>query len=152
MTFPGYPARGPGARALPAESIGRVSPFPRSSARHPQKAAGHWATYRVAPTENQPEDLVMALCPPVPWNQSCLMISAGNALAPGPDSKPKFSGFEIRISDLIPFRISQRVLRWVISSRMAAQRRGNMISWWPVRWNPRPPARVGRRTTLVRGR
>ncbi|MCX5917331.1 MAG: hypothetical protein NTX30_11725, partial [Deltaproteobacteria bacterium] len=66
------------------ESIGRVSPFLRGSARLPQKTAGHWATHRVAPAGNQPESVVLGLCPPVPWNQRCLMVSAGNALALGP--------------------------------------------------------------------
>ena len=30
--------------------------------------------------------LSLALCSPVPWNRRCLMISAGNALGPGPGS------------------------------------------------------------------
>jgi len=54
------------------------------SALLPQKEAGPWAIHRIAPTLIQPEDVVLALCPPVPWNRRCLMISAGNALAPGP--------------------------------------------------------------------
>ena len=40
LTFPGSLGRGPGSRALPAESIGRVSPFPGDSDRLPQDEAG----------------------------------------------------------------------------------------------------------------
>ena len=89
MTSPRCLGRGPGARALRAESIDWVSPFPRRSARLPQKAAGPWATRRIAPTGNRPEHLVLALCPPVPWNQRRLMVSARKALGPGPGNRGK---------------------------------------------------------------
>ena len=81
--------RGPGARALRAESIGRVGPFPRGSARLPQKTAGPRATRRVAPTGFQPKDVALGLCPPVPWNQRGLMVSARKALTPGPGNRGK---------------------------------------------------------------
>jgi hypothetical protein len=38
------------------------------------------------------------------------------------------------------------------ASSTAAQRSGNMISWWPVSWMPTPPAAVGRATTFTAGR
>ena len=82
---------GPGARALRAESIDWASPFPGGSVRLPQKAAGPWAIRRIAPTQIQPEDMLLALCPPVPWNQRRLMVSARNALASGPGTASKAS-------------------------------------------------------------
>ena len=69
---------GPGVRALHAESIGRVSPFPRCSALFPQKEAGAWAIHRIAPTRIQTEDEFLALCPPGPRNEARLMIFARN--------------------------------------------------------------------------
>ena len=102
MAFPECLGRGPGARALPAESIGRVSPLPGGSARLPRKEAGPWALGNsefgmwnsefVASFFAIPHS---ALCiphlksPPVPWNRRCLMVSAGNALAPGPGTRVK---------------------------------------------------------------
>jgi len=89
LTFPECLVRGPGERVLHAESIGWVSPFPRRFALLPQKAAGPGATRRIAPTRNRPEHKVQALCPPVPWNQRRLMVSARNILAPGPGNSGK---------------------------------------------------------------
>ena len=50
----------------------------------PQKEAGWRAIHRIAPTRIQPEDVVLALCPPGPKNGMRLMIFARNALASGP--------------------------------------------------------------------
>jgi len=50
----------------------------------PQKKAGPWAIHRIAPTRIQPEDVVLALCPPGPRNGMRLMIFARNGLASGP--------------------------------------------------------------------
>src|SRR5262249_50115772 len=38
------------------------------------------------------------------------------------------------------------------ASSTAAHSSGNMISWWPVSWMPRPPIAVGRAITLTAGR
>ena len=59
------------------------------SIRIPQSAfrnlvAGPWAIHRIAPTRIQPEDVVLALCPPGPRNETRLMIFSRNALASGP--------------------------------------------------------------------
>jgi len=90
LTFLGCLGRGPGARPMPVPPWrDGVSPFPGRSARLPQKAAGPGATCRIAPTGNRPEDLLWALCPPFPWNQRRLMISACNGLAPGPGNGGK---------------------------------------------------------------
>ena len=37
------------------------------------------------------------------------------------------------------------------ASSTAAHSSGNMISWWPVSWMPRPPVAVGRATTFTAG-
>ena len=89
MTFPRCLGRGPGVRTWCAKSIGRVSPFPKGSARLPQKEAGPWAIHRIAPTRIQPEDVVLALCPPVLWNQRRLIVFAHQVLAPGPGTRPQ---------------------------------------------------------------
>jgi len=46
--------------------------------------AGPWAIHRIAPTRIQPEDVVLALCPPGPRNGMCLMIFPRNALGSWP--------------------------------------------------------------------
>ena len=102
MTFPGCLGRGPGVRALRAESIGRVSPFPRGSALLPQKAAGPralpnsefgmWNSEFFAFFFAIPHSALCIPhlnCPPVPWNQRRLMVSACKALAPGPGNRGK---------------------------------------------------------------
>jgi len=52
------------------------------SIRIPQSAfrnleAGRWAIHRIAPTRIQPEDVVMAMCPPGPGN-GMLMVFPRN--------------------------------------------------------------------------
>jgi len=83
----GMPGLWPGVKGVTRKKHRPGEPFSRGSARFPQKEAGPWAIQRIAPTGIQSEDVVLALCPPVPWNQRCLMISAGNALDPGPGSR-----------------------------------------------------------------
>jgi hypothetical protein len=50
----------------------------------PQKEAGPWVIHRIAPTQIQPEDAVLALCPPGPRNGMRLMVFPRNALASWP--------------------------------------------------------------------
>jgi hypothetical protein len=88
LTFPGCLGRGPGSRALAAESIGRVSPFPGGSDRLPQDEAGRSGRPPVAPTRSQnrrgnPRPVGPTRLGP----RSCLMISAGNALDSGPGNR-----------------------------------------------------------------
>jgi len=46
--------------------------------------AGPWAIHRIAPTRVQPEEVVLALCPPGPRNGMGLMIFPQNAPASWP--------------------------------------------------------------------
>ena len=123
------------------------------------------ATRRSPPIpERTPSSEVQRAGPPGPWIGSRLMVFARKVLAPGPGTGPMdtFSwrpfqstsrgGHDLMLGIFISSLRSQRTLEWDSSSRIAAQRRGNMISWCPVRWNPLPPSNVGLRTTLVRGR
>jgi len=110
LTSPGCLGCGPGARALRAESIDWVSPFPGRSVRLPRRAAGPWAIHRIAPTRIQPEGMILALCPPVPWNQRRLIVSARKALAPGPGTRGRaafrWRSFIIRIERFLGFRLT----------------------------------------------
>jgi len=76
-------ACGPEAGALRGKSIGGKRIPHGDPLLLPQKEAGPWAIHRIAPTRIQPEDVVLALCPPGPRNGMRLMIFARNALAFG---------------------------------------------------------------------
>jgi len=80
--------------------------IPQSAFRNLQ--AGPWAIHRIAPTRIQPEDVVLALCPPVLWNQRCLMVFAHQVLAPGPGTRPqttsKWPPVESALSGSLPFK------------------------------------------------
>jgi len=64
--------------------------IPHSTIRNLE--AGPWAIHgsaelaevRIAPTRIQPEDVVLALCPPGPRNEMRLMVFPRNALASWP--------------------------------------------------------------------
>jgi len=76
--------RGPGPRALPAESIGPVSPFPGGSDRIPQDEAGLSDDRRsLLPGSQTVAGNPRPVGPTGPGNGSRLMVSAGNALDPG---------------------------------------------------------------------
>lgn len=89
LPFPEHFGRGPGARPLDAESIGRAGPFLGPSARLAQKAAGPGGTRRIAPIGNRPGHLAKKLRPLIPGNQKRLLISACNGFAPGPGDREK---------------------------------------------------------------
>ena len=85
LTFPGNLGRGPGARAWCAKSIGRAGPHPGGSDRLPQDEAGRSGDRPGGPTrEGKLYGDARTVGPPVPWNQSRLMIFGHHALAPGP--------------------------------------------------------------------
>jgi len=88
----GNQACGPEARALRGKSIGGKRISYGDPLLLPQKEAGPWAIHRIAPTRIQPEDVVLALCPPGPRNETRLMIFSRNALASGP-ATPKIQSF-----------------------------------------------------------
>jgi len=72
------------ARALRGKSIGgKGNPFGDRPVL-PQNEAGPWAIHRIAPTRIQPEDAVLALCPPGPRTGMRLMIFPRTALASWP--------------------------------------------------------------------
>ena len=85
----GMPGSWPGGKGLVLKKHRPGEPSSRGCARFPQKEAGPWAIHRIAPTRIQPKDVVLTLCPPVPWNQRRLMVSARKALAPGPGNRGK---------------------------------------------------------------
>jgi hypothetical protein len=72
------------ARALRGKSIGGKRIPYGDPLVLPQKEAGPWAIHRIAPTRIQPEDVVLALCPPGPRNGMRIMVFPRNALASWP--------------------------------------------------------------------
>jgi len=92
LTFPGCLGCGQGARTFWAKSIGWAGPLLGGLDTLPPKVAGPWATSRVARTGKGPKNLILTQCPPVPWNQRCLMIFAQKVLAPGPGIQPPLGG------------------------------------------------------------
>jgi hypothetical protein len=77
-------ACGPEGRALRGKSIGGKRILAEDPNAFPQKEAGPWAIHRIAPAQIQPEDVVLALCPPGPRNGMRLMVFSRSVLSSGP--------------------------------------------------------------------
>jgi len=77
-------ACGQEARALRGKNIGGKRIPYRDPLVLPQKEAGPLAIHRIAPTRIQPEDVILALCPPGPGNGTRLMVFPRKALASWP--------------------------------------------------------------------